>query len=92
MQWDSPRDWGCSPPCRSGLASSPSWKRGRATTRWLWLIAAAATSSAACSSARSGSGGRPSKSCSADIDGLFLDEVLLLGLVPGIATEAGQPP
>ena len=57
---------------------------GRATTRWLWLIAAAGYFVGGLFVSEVWFGWATQEELQPNIDGLSFDEVLLLGLVPGI--------
>jgi hypothetical protein len=59
---------------------------GRATTRWLWLIAAAAYFVGGLFISEVWFGWATAAELQPNIDGLSFDEVLLIGLIPGIAT------
>jgi hypothetical protein len=59
---------------------------GRATTRWLWLIAAAGYFIGGLFISEVWFGWATQEELEPNIDGLSFDEVLLLGLVPGIVT------
>ena len=59
---------------------------GRATTRLLWLIAAAGYFVGGLFVSEVWFGWATQKELQPNIDGLSFDEVLLLGLVPGIVT------
>jgi hypothetical protein len=59
---------------------------GRATTRWLWLIAAAGYFVGGLFVSEVWFGWATKEELQPNIDGLSFDEVLLLGLVPGIMT------
>jgi hypothetical protein len=57
---------------------------GRATTRWLWLIAAAVYFVGGLFISEVWFGWATGAELQPNIDGLSFDEVLLIGLVPGI--------
>jgi hypothetical protein len=57
---------------------------GRVTTRWLWLIAAVTYFVAGLFISEVGFGWATEAELQPNIDGLSFDEVLLIGLVPGI--------
>jgi hypothetical protein len=57
---------------------------GRATTRWLWLIAAVGYFVGGLFISEVWFGWATQQELQPNIDGLSFDEVLLLGLVPGI--------
>ena len=57
---------------------------GRATTRWLWLIAAAGYFVGGLFISEAWFGWATQEELQPNIDGLSFDEVLLIGLVPGI--------
>ena len=57
---------------------------GRAITRWLWLIATAAYFVAGVFISEVWFGWATEEELQPNIDGLSFDEVLLIGLVPGI--------
>jgi hypothetical protein len=59
---------------------------GRATTRWLWLVAAAGYFVGGLFVSEVWFGWATQEGLQPNIDGLSFDEVLLLGLVPGILT------
>ncbi len=59
---------------------------GRSTTRWLWLIAAAAYFVGGLFISEVWFGWATEEDLQPNIDGLSFDEVLLIGLVPGIAS------
>jgi len=59
---------------------------GRATTRWLWLIAAAGYFVGGLFISEVWFGWATQEELQPNIDGLSFDEVLLIGLVPGIVT------
>ena len=59
---------------------------GRATTRWLWLIAAAGYFVGGLFISEVWFGWATQAELQPNIDGLSFDEVLLIGLVPGIVT------
>jgi hypothetical protein len=59
---------------------------GRAISRWLWLIAAAAYFVGGLFISEVWFGWATEKELQPNIDGLSFDEVLLIGLVPGIVT------
>ena len=59
---------------------------GRATTRWLWLIAAVGYFVGGLFISEVWFGWATQQELQPNIDGLSFDEVLLLGLVPGIMT------
>ena len=59
---------------------------GRVTTRWLWLIAAAGYFVGGLFISEVWFGWATQEELQPNIDGLSFDEVLLLGLVPGIVT------
>jgi MFS family permease len=58
----------------------------RATTRWLWLIAAAGYFVGGLFISEVWFGWATQEELQPNIDGLSFDEVLLIGLVPGIVT------
>lgn len=58
---------------------------GRATTRWLWLIAAAIYFGSGLFISEVWFGWATEEELQPNIDGLSFDEVLLIGLLPGIA-------
>ena len=58
---------------------------GRATTRWLWLIAASAYFLGGLFISEVWFGWATGEDLQPNIDGLSFDEVLLIGLIPGIA-------
>jgi hypothetical protein len=64
------------------IAQIVGWK---ATTRWLWLIAAAAYFVGGLFISEVWFGWATQEELQPNIDGLSFDEVLLIGLVPGIA-------
>jgi len=57
---------------------------GRSTTRWLWLIAAGAYFVGGLFVSEVWFGWATKEELQPNIDGLSLDEVLMLGLVPGV--------
>lgn len=57
---------------------------GRATTRWLWLIAAAIYFGSGLLISEIWFGWATEEELQPNIDGLALDEVLVIGLIPGI--------
>jgi hypothetical protein len=59
---------------------------GRATTRWLWLIAAVGYFVGGLLISEVWFGWATEVELQPNIDGLSFDEVLLIGLVPGIGT------
>ena len=59
---------------------------GRATTRWLWLIASAGYFVGGLFISEVWFGWATQEELQPNIDGLSFDEVLLIGLVPGIVT------
>lgn len=59
---------------------------GRATTRWLWLLAAAAYFIGGLFTSEVWFGWATQEELQPNIDGLSFDEVLLFGLVSGIVT------
>jgi hypothetical protein len=59
---------------------------GKATTRWLWLIAAAGYFVGGLFVSEGRFGWATQEELQPNFDGLSFDEVLLLGLVPGIVT------
>jgi hypothetical protein len=59
---------------------------GRATTRWLWLIAAAGYFVGGLFISEVWFGWATQEELQPNIDGLSFDEVLLLSLVPGVVT------
>jgi hypothetical protein len=59
---------------------------GKATTRWLWLIAAAGYFIGGLFISEVWFGWATQEELQPNIDGLSFDEVLLIGLVPGILT------
>lgn len=59
---------------------------GRATTRWLWLFAAAGYFVGGLFISEVWFGWATQEELQPNTDGLSFDEVLLIGLVPGIAT------
>jgi hypothetical protein len=59
---------------------------GRATTRWLWLIAAAGYFVGGLFTSEVWFGWATQEELQPNIDGLSFDEVLLFGLVSGIVT------
>ena len=59
---------------------------GRATTRWLWLLAAAGYFVGGLFISEVWFGWASQEELQPNIDGLSFDEVLLIGLVPGIVT------
>jgi hypothetical protein len=59
---------------------------GKATTRWLWLIAAAGYFVGGLFISEGWFGWATQEELQPNIDGLSFDEVLLIGLVPGILT------
>ena len=59
---------------------------GRVTTRWLWLIAAAGYFVGGLFISEVWFGWATQEELQPNIDGLSFDEVLLIGLVPGIVT------
>lgn len=61
---------------------------GRATTRWLWLIAAAAYFGAGLFISEVWFGWATAEELQPNIDGLSFDEVLLIGSVAGTAAVA----
>lgn len=86
MQWDLG-------PLGMGLLASMSLAfgliahlvAGRATTRWLWLIAAVTYFVGGILISEGWFGWATEEDLQPNIDGLSFDEVLLIGLVPGIA-------
>lgn len=58
---------------------------GRATTRWLWLIAAATYFVSGLFISEVWFGWATEEELQPNIDGLSFDEVLLIGLIPGVA-------
>ncbi len=60
--------------------------QGRATTRWLWLIATAGYFVGGLLISEVWFGWATQEELQPNIDGLSFDEVLLLGLIPGIVT------
>lgn len=58
---------------------------GRTTTKWLWLVAAAAYFVAGLFISEVWFGWATEEELQPNIDGLSFDEVLLIGLLPGIA-------
>jgi hypothetical protein len=62
---------------------------GRTTTRWLWLIAAAAYFVGGLFISEVWFGWATQEQLQPNIDGLSFEEVLLIGLVPGIAAVLG---
>src|SRR5512132_2438580 len=69
-----------------GLGVITQLVAGRATTRWLWLIAAAGYFVGGLFVSEVLFGWATQEELQPNIDGLSFDEVLLLGLVPGIMT------
>ena len=61
---------------------------GRATTRWLWAIASAAYLIGGLLISEVWFGWATQEELQPNIDGLSFDEVLLIGLVPGILSVA----
>ncbi len=59
---------------------------GRATTRWLWLIAAATFFVAGLLTSEVWFGWATEEDLQPNIDGLSFDEVLLFGLLAGVAS------
>jgi hypothetical protein len=59
---------------------------GKATTRWLWLVAAAGYFIGGLFISEVWFGWATQEELQPNIDGLSFDEVLLIGLVPGILT------
>jgi len=59
---------------------------GRATTRWLWLIAASTYFGGGLLISEVWFGWATEEDLQPNIDGLSFDEVLLIGLVPGIVS------
>jgi hypothetical protein len=62
---------------------------GRATTRWLWLISAAAYFVGGLFISEVWFGWATQEELQPNIDGLSFDEVLLIGLVPGLVAVLG---
>ncbi|MGH8927242.1 MAG: hypothetical protein ACRDWH_02735 [Acidimicrobiia bacterium] len=62
---------------------------GRAATRWLWLVASAAYFVGGMFISEVWFGWATQEELQPNIDGLSFDEVLLIGLVPGIVTVLG---
>ena len=58
---------------------------GRATTRWLWLIAAAIYFGSGLFISEVWFGWATEEELQPNIDGLSFDEVLMIGLIPGLA-------
>jgi hypothetical protein len=69
-----------------GFGAVAQLAAGRATTRWLWLIAAAGYFVGGVFISEVWFGWATQEELQPNIDGLSFDEVLLIGLVPGIVT------
>lgn len=69
-----------------GFGAIAQLAAGRATTRWLWLIAAAGYVVGGVFISEVWFGWATQEELQPNIDGLSFDEVLLIGLVPGIVT------
>lgn len=68
-----------------GFALIAQLVAGRVTTRWLWLIAAIAYFLGGLFISEVWFGWATEEDLQPNIDGLSFDEVLLIGLIPGIA-------
>ncbi|MGH3330869.1 MAG: hypothetical protein ACRDPJ_06115 [Nocardioidaceae bacterium] len=86
MQWDlGLQGLGLLMTMSLGLGVIAQLVAGRATTRWLWLIAAAAYFVGGLLISEVWFGWATEEDLQPNIDGLSFDEVLLIGLVPVIA-------
>jgi hypothetical protein len=86
MKWDlGPQGVGLLVAMSLGFGLIAQLVAGRATTRWLWLIAAAAYFGGGLFISEIWFGWATEEDLQPNIDGLSFDEVLLIGLVPGIA-------
>jgi hypothetical protein len=87
MQWDlGPEGLGLLIAMSLAFGVIAQLVMGRATTRWLWLIAAAGYFVGGLFISEVWFGWATQEELQPNIDGLSFDEVLLLGLVPGIVT------
>jgi hypothetical protein len=87
MQWDlGLRGLGLLIAMSFGFGVIAQLVAGRATTRWLWLLAAAGYFVGGLFTSEVWFGWATQEELQPNIDGLSFDEVLLLGLVPGIVT------
>jgi hypothetical protein len=87
MQWDlGLKGLGLLTAMSLGFGVIAQLVAGRATTRWLWLIAAAGYFVGGLFISEVWFGWATQEELQPNIDGLSFDEVLLLGLVPGIVT------
>ena len=87
MQWDlGLKGLGLLAAMSLGFGVIAQLVAGRATTRWLWLIAAAGYLVGGLFISEVWFGWATQEELQPNIDGLSFDEVLLLGLVPGIVT------
>jgi hypothetical protein len=87
MQWDiGLRGLGLLVAISLGFGVVAQLVAGRATIRWLWLIAAAGYFVGGLFISEVWFGWATQEELQPNIDGLSFDEVLLLGLVPGIVT------
>jgi hypothetical protein len=86
MRWDlGPLGVGLLIAMSLGFGMIAQLVAGRTTTRWLWLIAAATYFIGGLFISEVWFGWATQEELQPNIDGLSFDEVLLIGLVPGIA-------
>lgn len=85
MQWDlGPQALGLLAVMSLGFGAIAQLLVGRVTTRWLWAIASATYFAAGLFISEVWFGWATEAELQTNIDGLSFDEVLLIGLVPGI--------
>lgn len=85
MQWDlGLQGLGLLMVMSLGFGAIAQFMVGRATTRWLWLIGATAYFVGGLFISEVWFGWATEEELQPNIDGLSFDEVLLIGLVPGI--------
>lgn len=87
MRWDlGPQGLGLLMAMSLGFGVIAQLVVGRVTTRWLWLVAAAGYFVGGLFISEVWFGWATEEELQPNIDGLPFDEVLLIGLLPGIAT------
>jgi hypothetical protein len=85
MQWDlGPQGLGLLAVMSIAFGGTAQLLVGRDTTRWLWAIAAATYFAAGLFISEVWFGWATAADLQPNIDGLSFDEVLLIGLVPGL--------
>ena len=85
MQWDlGPQGLGLLFLMSLGFGVIAQFVAGRATTRWLWVIAGAAYFVGGLFTSEIWFGWATQEDLQPNIDGLSFDEVLLMGLIAGV--------